>query len=678
MGQIHHDVESGFLARNPNARSWLRGFLTDFSVSWAATMRIQNAEIDAAILKPDSRLDNLLGLAGGEVLLVHSSYPDLQRRVFQAASALFSIEPFRFRVAPLFYLLASPARDIDSQVRSFLLLNTEERTIVPLPEATLASRGTDEHFVRQQLATWLFRRNLFDAHGPLKTELFYFGRQQFANELINAVQAGQSFGIFGLRKTGKTSLLLRLERMLRPRGCRFLFLDAQNPGIYQLRWWEVIGRICQQIGHGWLPGSEVDRISERNASDVLQATIKALRKRNRARPPSVVVAIDEIEHIVPGMCSAPHWNDDYLHLWRALRAIHTSEQNFSVIVCGVNGSVLETATYQHFDNPLYQFASPRYIPPLDHSEVREMVGTLARAMGVHVEDGVYDYLLERYGGHTLLTRMACKVEVNKIIETNSMPARLLETDLRAHEVERDRQLHADIDNVLELLRRWYRNEWEMLGLLATGETAFFDDMAATDPRTVQHLVSYGLVTGVPARLKVPVLRMFLEESGRSTAGAPVRGSDASSDAEPAADGLDDLLAETGRTRNRLERKLRKFVKRVLRTRHGDAWIRRLLESVPEDQRKLLQGVDADRILNERLFLLTLIDSIARNWPDCFDVLGKGDKSVQVSKEAVTVLLHFVNGHREDAHAKDTSAATVAAVKTAAAALEAAIDRYLED
>ena len=57
---------------------------------------------------------------------------------------------------------------------------------------------------------------------------------------------------------------------------------------------------------------------------------------------------------------------------------------------------------------------------------------------------------------------------------------------------------------------------------------------------------------------------------------------------------------------------------------------------------------------------------------------KAEKEHQVSKEAISVLLKFINAHREDAHAKAVSPAEVAAVKTAAAVLNAALDRYLDD
>lgn len=679
MGEIHPDVKSGYLAENPDAASWMRGLLRDFSVSWASRRRVMNADVSACILKPDPHLDTFLGLAGEEVLLVHSRYPDLQKRVLLAASGLFREEPFRTRVSPLFYVLASPAADLEEQVRSATLRNSEERTIVPFREGILAAGSADAFQARQVFSEWLMRRNLFDAHAPLKSELFYFGRQQFTNELINTIQNGHNFGLFGLRKTGKTSLLFCLERLLRLRNCKLHFVDGQDPAVYELRWWQLVGKISETIRGSAKTSPQGQRTpTAKNASDILREAI-AVAKQVGGRKCGIVLAIDEIEHIAPVSRSAEHWDEDFLHFWRALRAVQSREAGFSVVICGVNSSVLETARYSGRDNPIYQFASAKYMPPLDRGEVREMVRTLARGMGIRLPEEAYDYLHARYGGHTFLTRMACKLAADDVIASGRLPGIMLTQDLIVGQDVRERALHADADNILELLRAWYKTEWDLLNLLARGDREEYDLAAAAAPRALQHLVSYGLVAEDGAdgpRVRVPALLAFLRSEphapSQSDQVGVVRGL-----AAPLTDDLD-LLAENGKARNEIERKLRRFVRRVLRTRHGDSWIRCVLECVPEEQRKLLAGVDADKILNDRLFLPTLLVVIEKNWANCFDVLQKAEKQLAVTKEAIAVLVQHLNANRDDAHAKVTSVATVASVQLAADALRVAIERYLDD
>jgi hypothetical protein len=229
--------------------------------------------------------------------------------------------------------------------------------------------------------------------------------------------------------------------------------------------------------------------------------------------------------------------------------------------------------------------------------------------------------------------------------------------------------------VLELLRKWYRPEWDMLTLLSTGETPSLKRWRRPTRAQCNICCRTAWLTSSRPGFGVPVLAKFLK--GPTSANG--RKADAATAPAPvgAVSALD-LLAETGKARNMLELKLRRFVRRILKAKHGDSWIRVLLESVPEEQRKQLLGIDADTILNERLFLSTLIAVIEKNWTVSFDVLTKAEKEHQVGKAAVTVLLNYVNAHREDAHAKEVSPAEVAAVQTAVVALDAALDRHLDD
>ena len=139
-----------------------------------------------------------------------------------------------------------------------------------------------------------------------------------------------------------------------------------------------------------------------------------------------------------------------------------------------------------------------------------------------------------------------------------------------------------------------------------------------------------------------------------------------------------VLAEFGMLRNRLEPKLRKFIKRILKSTLGPKWIKPIVDALPEKSREQLLGVDADKILNERLLLSELITVLHVGWDKYFKVLEAGAPADAVKKASVQVLLDFVNAHREDAHAKLASEGDKVALQLAVHALEAAIDRHLQD
>ncbi len=139
-----------------------------------------------------------------------------------------------------------------------------------------------------------------------------------------------------------------------------------------------------------------------------------------------------------------------------------------------------------------------------------------------------------------------------------------------------------------------------------------------------------------------------------------------------------LLADIGMLRNRLEPKLRRLVKRSIKMHKGDTWIREVLKVFNETRRKQCQGVDADIILRERMYLLDLIQIIHTRWNDFFKAFESGPPKTRLTRDQVKVLLDYINTHREDAHAGAFSEGELATLKIAVSALDAAVDRMLED
>jgi hypothetical protein len=140
----------------------------------------------------------------------------------------------------------------------------------------------------------------------------------------------------------------------------------------------------------------------------------------------------------------------------------------------------------------------------------------------------------------------------------------------------------------------------------------------------------------------------------------------------------ELLADLGRLRNRLEPKLRRFVRLQLKAHRGAQWIQPILEALPRERRAQCEGIAADEILRTRLFLLDLITVVHIHWGKYFAAFEAGPPRDRLTREQVKVLLDYVNTHRPDAHAGEISAGQVASLRIAIEALEKAVDRHLDD
>lgn len=661
MGTIHDEAYQSFFSTRPETRSLFERLLGDFDVTWASSRRAFGSNFVQAIAKPARHVAEMFGFER-ELMVVYADYKVLEPRIFQAAEAAFAEAPANGRVDPLVYLLISSASNLRELVRTYSLDSGKVRVVVPIASEELAASAADAYFVRNTLMGQLFSRDLFDVMQPVESDLYFFGRQSTLVDLQDGLTKGRNYGLFGLRKTGKTSLLLKLQRSLEEcQQGRLVYLDLQDAALYRLSWWQLLDEIRSR-----LPSKKGFQASK--SADV---AVRRFRTQIEELPKSsaTVIALDEIEHITPTIRMEEHWDRDFLDLWKSLRAIQNENRHVSFVVAGVNASVIETPTYSGHDNPLFAMAQVRYMPAFTREEVRAMVRTLGRSMGFKFDEDVYDYLLAQYGGHPALTRMACS-HVHRELAQDKRPVDLAADYFRRDEQARDRSLLMLGEHILGLLKQWYPDEHTMLELLASGQTAFFQELADDSPNYAEHLRAYALVDdGPPPRLRIPLLRSCLVRRPKS-----VEHAGSSRKLDPP----DDRLTEISVLRNRLEPLLRRYVKRTLKAHLGpERWIDPILKTIPTKERDRLQGVDRDEILAQRLFLLNLVTVIDQNW-NLFQGLEACPPDKRVTKKQVSVLLEYVNAHREDAHAKDVSDADLATLRVVVAAVEGAVAYMLED
>lgn len=667
MGKIHPEADSTYFADHPDEKLLFRGFLPDFSVTWAARRSHFGSEVTAAFLRPERHTSEMFGV-DREILLVVAPYTRLEPRIFQTAAAILSDPPASGRVDQLFFVLVSPASNLKDLVAQQHAEKSQTQIAIPFAVSECKA-SQDPFFVRNRIKQSLFARDLFDSSLPINSDLHFFGRASLAIELLDGAKDGNNYGLFGLRKMGKTSLIFKLRRALESdRAAALEYLDLQDAALYGLRWWKMLDELRRR-----LPVASARRASgsPETAARLFRSAVDELPRNRR-----VIFALDEVEHIAPGLAMRPHWETDFLELWKTLRAVQNDSRKISFVVAGVNASVIEKPSYGGHDNPLFSMAQVRYLPTFDRAELRQMVRTLGNYMGLRFDEDVYDYLRDRYGGHPLLTRAACSL-VHRSTASVERPVVVTVAGLKTQERSRENELFPFGTHVLSMLEKWYPQEYEMLQKLAQGESAFFTEMAATCPEYVQHLKAYSLVTGEPPRIGIPFLEKFLSRSYHETLPVQAKPAQLATTGDPKDPPLD-LLLSLSELRNRLEPQLRRYIKRTLKAHLGpERWIDPILKILPTKDREKLQGVDRDTVLSERLFLLNLVTAIEQNW-EYFKGLEACPPDRRVTKDQFKVLLEYVNAHREDAHAKPLAGSELATVKLVVDTVEKAIAFLLED
>lgn len=516
MGAIRTEVWEQHLNFHPDEESVLKAFLHGFFVTWGRRRRAYNTELSVYFLNPEQFIAEAYGFEQ-EVMLVYSNYSTIEPRAIQAAEAFLADDPARGRVEKLTYLFVSEDQAAEQWFNEYTSINQESRLIIPFSAEDLRNNSGDAWYVRNKIGRLLYGRDLFDYRLPLERDTYFFGRSDLVLNLFDAIKRAENRGIFGLRKTGKTSLLYKLERMLKADNVSDVFYyDCKLPSIRKLRWYELLNKICDEIELR-LTITQSVHVSERDVADRLIQLVKHLTK------PALLV-FDEIEYISPVAIDDQHWHQDFLDFWQTFWACQSRYRSISAMIAGVNPSVVEMDTIGGIQNPLFGIVSYQFLTGLNDDETRNMIRTLGKRMGLKFDFDAANYIHKRYGGHPLLTRMACSV-TNTMVKENSeiRPVTLATGRLRNDEEERDAELMFYCRHVVSELKQFYRDEYEMLEFLSSGQILDFVELAPY-PEFTKHLRSYGLLTkdqfGQPT-VAIPVIQRYValelaRKEGRQT------------------------------------------------------------------------------------------------------------------------------------------------------------------
>jgi hypothetical protein len=394
------------------------------------------------------------------------------------------------------------------------------RILVGFSEHELAN-DKDPWLLRKRFANSLFSRDLFDMKQALVDDTYFFGRQGVILDLLDRLKRGENSGVFGLRKTGKTSAIFKLRRLMATERTGIaVYVDAQSPAVAQLRRWELLGVIKDQAAlqaDVQLPHPLDRPFTEKTATTRMQQALAYTMDNTRATAGRVLLVIDEIEHICPSLTSTPHWNQDFLPFWKLLRAIQTQDRRLAFLVAGVNAQVSEVPSIEGSDNPLFSLVGARYLPLFTAHETRDMVQRLGARMGLLFTPEACSYLARQYGGHPMLVRLACSWEHQSraALDVLQRPVQITAEQLQDTEAEREGDLLHYARHVLDVLRQWYPEEYELLSLIASGDTATFEEFAKDVPESVRHLRAYGLLNAQNS-LSIGMLRTYLVAEARKT------------------------------------------------------------------------------------------------------------------------------------------------------------------
>lgn len=577
-----------------------------------------------------------------EIVCIFSPYTKFEPRALDAYEA--ALEQYQsLRLENVCRILIASDPNVESALDGLIKSNPEQPIIVPFTYAELA-RPVPPNFLRGRFRKYFFTRNLFNFFSPLQKDLYFFGRTQTIQHLIARHESSENSGLFGLRRSGKTSVIYGVERAMEARSRQTVTVDCQSPSVHQLRWHELLHRVVEAVHVA--KDSKV-RLAERASYTPQDAASlfeqEMLRVHASKKAESILLIFDEIERISPKTASSEHWRsqDDFVFFWQSVRAFFQRNRGvFTFMLVGTNPACIEASTVNGQDNPIFGSLPRDYLIPFDADQVAEMVGRLGRYMGLTFDSMLFGRLADDFGGHPFLIRQVCS-EIHDLAP-RERPT-LVDKPLYELAVRSFKKKSAPyLSMILDVLADQYKDEYEMLRYLASGDTDAFNTLSHVSEAYTDHLRGYGLVTVSDhgASFRIECIKDFMLDRHKYTSLSLAPGQ---------------REAEVGERRIRLEQGLRKIIRNQLKAIFGEKTAReKMLGALQERRREQLGGFDLDRLFTQNdspLFFLELVQLLSREW-ESFKHIFPFDKSKAV------LMLEEINSMRRDAHSNEISSETL--------------------
>ncbi|RXI36271.1 hypothetical protein CRU99_13545 [Malaciobacter mytili] len=591
------------------------------------------------LVKPISKFSVMFNIER-EIICIFSTYETFEPRTLDILDIIISSLP-KNRTENICFMLISKDKNINQKIDKLLKTEIEHPIVIAFSYKTLLDKDNIINF-EDNFRERFYTRDLFSFLSPLKKDIFFFGRNNLVNEIINKHKSLEHSSLFGLRKSGKTSIVYAIQRRLNVDQSKYLSIDCESPAIHQKRWYQLLEKIIKcfdDLQPTKLKIKYENNYLEHNAAENFEKDMHKIY--NALGKTHTVIIFDEIERITPNTASSSHWQNekDFIYFWQTLRGFYQKyPEIFTYMIVGTNPSCIENPILFEEDNPLYLSIDTQYVPHFTLEQVKEMVQKLSFLMGIEIDDLICSKLYEDFGGHPFLIRQMCSL-LNKRI-TLKRPSKVDKSLYSKTLKEFISSSHEYLDMIIFVLEKWYPDEYEMLTFLANEDFETFEKFASNHINYTRHLLGYELIQEGDNGyyFNYEILQTHIQNKNKYKR--------LNLDSE-------EKLAEISKRRNLIEEGLRTLIKNTLTYSNNKGTAKDLiLHAIEGKRREKINTLTIQQLLHKNespLFLLELKNIINRNW-DLFENIFEG-----IDKNRILFLLDDINKYgRPDAHAKKIS------------------------
>lgn len=315
--------------------------------------------------------------------------------------------------------------------------------LIPIPFAAVEKVIVDPAACAGLLAQYADRylpgADLFDDRNAIGDTLSFFGRAELLHRLEEELLRKQGVGLFGLRKSGKTSILLQLGFSLRQHPV--VHLDLQPYGGKPRYGAELFNEILRQLS-ALMPNSASETLRDRGKTSTL--TSEAFSSESPATAlttefiqrigkisgeltqagyePPILLFLDEVERILPTPTDPVEKVEEFNAFFGSLRALSQEQRQIGLLVADVHPDCNRINQWQQEGvptNPVFSFFKEVFLAPFSAEETQTMLVDISRLMGRSFDPETLAIIHQDSGGHPFVSRQLASLLCAKVTEQDN-------------------------------------------------------------------------------------------------------------------------------------------------------------------------------------------------------------------------------------------------------------------
>ena len=422
-----------------------------------------------------------------EIVVVFSDYVSFEPRCLDVASAVYQEIESKLRLDRGCHIIISHDDRVEEKLASWLKDSNVDQIVVPFTYRELLDKAASPDIVKERFRKYLFDTDLFATAQPIQNDIFFFGRRDYLQDIVSKCKNGTHSGIFGLRRSGKTSMLYGVRNQLRQQGYPTVFIPCESE-LSNLDWQTALCKVVLDVYQELKVDDSNIRESDYRTTDVSTYFEEDLNRCLAGRNCPITIMFDEIEAITFGVTqgekSSDTWLDgkNFIRFWNQIKGYYSKyPRRISILVAGTNPMINDEPVIGagKTPNPMFgQLSSSNqgsYLPAFAMEDTKNMVNTLGAYMGIAFDEYTIAKLTSDCGGHPYLMRIMCSY-INKYVRTKNMWSGIINVQSRnspnsdrieTQEGEQDDNLREEFQG---RSRTTVGRDWRQAGGSAAGDT----------------------------------------------------------------------------------------------------------------------------------------------------------------------------------------------------------------